>query len=304
MAMNIQFWQPLSRGWEHMKQALFQPLDAKKWFVVGFTAFLAGLTDYSGETGYHETSDLKYNWDDMMYFPQNTWDWLQDNPGWFTLIMVGLILVILLIIVFTWLSSRGKFMFLDNVVHNQAQISKPWHEFKVQGDSLFIWTLVFVLVVLTVFISYLVNCYTYLYDLYTAVGDEHAFLAPLIWMIIGLLVLIMLVVFIDLLLTDFIVPIMYKYRIRTNEAWTKFLPLLYSHFWYFLGYAFLVMLITILVVLGIIVVGLFTCCIGFLLLLIPYLSSVVLLPVSYTLRAFSVEFLEQFGFDYQIFPRT
>ena len=43
--MQIRFIDPLSRGWGRMKKALFQPFDMKKWFLVGFTAFLAGLAD-------------------------------------------------------------------------------------------------------------------------------------------------------------------------------------------------------------------------------------------------------------------
>jgi hypothetical protein len=303
-AMNIQFLEPFSKGWERMKQALFKPFDLKKWFVVGFTAFLANLTDYGGGSNYRGAGEHEFNWDDIIYFPQNAWEWLQENPGWFTLIIMALVLFIILIIFFFWLSSRGKFMFLDNVVHNQAQVVNPWREFKIQGDSLFTWRLVFGLLVFTIFISYLVNCYSYLYDLYTINGDESVLLSPLIWMIIGLVALFIIVGFIDLLLSDFIVPLMYKHRIKTNEAWSRFLPLLYSHFWYFLGYAILIFFIAILVIVGVIFAGLLTCCLGFLFLIIPYISSVVLLPVSYTLRAFSVEFLEQFGSDFQIFPRT
>jgi hypothetical protein len=58
------------------------------------------------------------------------------------------------------------------------------------------------------------------------------------------------------------------------------------------------------IVLGIIVAGFLTCCIGFLILAIPYVGSVVLLPVSYLFRALSVEFLEQFGPEYVLFPAT
>jgi hypothetical protein len=45
-------------------------------------------------------------------------------------------------ILFLWLSSRGKFMFLNYVVHKQAEIAEPWHEFRKEGDSLFVWRLV------------------------------------------------------------------------------------------------------------------------------------------------------------------
>lgn len=58
----------------------------------------------------------------------------------------------------------------------------------------------------------------------------------------------------------------------------------------------------IIVVISVIVLGLATCCIGFLFLIIPYIGSVIMLPVSVTFRAFSVEFLEQFGGEYKIFP--
>jgi hypothetical protein len=112
-----------------------------------------------------------------------------------------------------------------------------------------------------------------------------------------------LVGFINLLVRDFLVPIMYKERIAVLTAIRKFLPLFLSHLLYFLGYAIFRFVIVIVVVIGIVIVGLATCCVGFLLFAIPYINAVVLLPVSYSLRAFSVEFLEQFGSEYHIFPR-
>jgi hypothetical protein len=304
--MNIQFLDPLTRALARMKKALFKPFDLKKWFVVGFTAFLADLSDYArgggSQTGRESAGD--FNWDEAINFPQRAREWLQDNPEWFALIIAGICVILVLIVLFTWLSSRGKFMFLDNVIHDQAQVTKPWQEFRVQGNSLFSWYLIFIFTALTVFILYLVNCYNYLYDLYNIDMDIRALLFPGVWMVIGFLVLWLLVSFIDLLLSDFIVPLMYRYRLSTADAWHMFLPLLYAHFGHFLGYAVMVFGIYILVVLGVIVVGLFTCCIGFLFLIIPYINSVTLLPVSYTMRAFSVEFIEQFGPDFKIFPAS
>jgi hypothetical protein len=287
-----------------MKKALFRPLDLKTWFVVGFTAFLSGLMEFNGSGSYGIKEDRDINWEDILYFPQNIRDWIQDNPQWFALIIAALVAVVLLVVLFTWLSARGKFMFLDNVIYERALVINPWREFRIQGNSLFNWYLVFILIVMVVLILYLVNCYNYLYDLYTDDMDESILLFPAIWMMLGILVLMVAAAFIKLLLSDFIVPVMYKYRINTNDAWRMFLPLLYSHFGYFLGYALLVFFIIILVAIGIIVAGLLTCCIGFLILIIPYINSVVLLPISYTMRAFSVEFLEQFGPEYQIFSRN
>ena len=50
----------------------------------------------------------------------------------------------------------------------------------------------------------------------------------------------------------------------------------------------------------IILFAIMTCCIGLLLLIIPYIGAVVLLPVSYTFRALSIEFLAQFGDEFDV----
>lgn len=57
-------------------------------------------------------------------------------------------------------------------------------------------------------------------------------------------------------------------------------------------------------VIGVVFAGLMTCCIGFFLLIIPYVGTVVTLPVWYTLRAFSLEYLAQFGEKYEVFSAT
>jgi len=122
-------------------------------------------------------------------------------------------------------------------------------------------------------------------------------------LIIQFLILVILTSYISLFLNDFVVPIMYKYKITTSKAWFKFLPILSRHLGYFVLYGLFIFVLMILVVICIVLFGLFTCCLGFLLLIIPYIGSVVLLPISYTFRAFSVEFLEQFGEDFTIFPK-
>ena len=68
-----------------------------------------------------------------------------------------------------------------------------------------------------------------------------------------------------------------------------------------IGLAFLLVL-AVGVGLAIFVAGFATCCVGFVLLSIPYLGSVILLPVSFTYRAFGPEFLAQFGPEYSIWP--
>ncbi|MEZ5082561.1 MAG: hypothetical protein R2750_03810 [Bacteroidales bacterium] len=121
-------------------------------------------------------------------------------------------------------------------------------------------------------------------------------------MIFYFFMLFVVIAYISLFLDSFIIPIMYKQRISTSQAWFTFLPLFNRHIGHFIVFGLFVFVLIILIVIAVLIFGFFTCCIGFLLLIIPYIGSVVFLPISYTLRAFSVEYLEQFGNDFKIFP--
>jgi len=145
--MNIAYIEPLAKAWNRMKEALFRPFNLNKWLVVGFTAFLAGLGD-----GHRGTSSIRFKRDryssleDIIDLPSRAWEWLIDHPFWLAIIVISVTVILAIVVFVLWLSSRGKFMFLDNVVHNQAEISKPWKQFKALGNSLFLWRLCFTLV--------------------------------------------------------------------------------------------------------------------------------------------------------------
>ena len=301
--MNIQYFEPLSRGFARMKKALFNPLDPKKWFVVGFTAFLSGLTDFGGGGGSGGKSSSSVDWEDVLYFPEKASEWLADNPVWAIVIAVAAFFIVVLIILCTWWSARGKFMFLDNVVHDRSRVIAPWNEFKTEGNSLFFWSLALGAVVMVIAIGYIVECFISLRALYESGEGTGALIIPVILMILGFLLVMLVYGFVEMLLYDFVVPIMYRNRITTLTAIQQFLPLLFSQFFYFLGYGIFTLFVFIVLFIGIIVVGFATCCVGFLFLALPYINAVVLLPVLYTMRAFNVEFLEQFGSEYHIFPR-
>jgi hypothetical protein len=304
--MNIHFTEPLSAAWARMKKALFQPFDIGKWFTIGFTAFLAGLVDGhgGGGGGNHEYGYKKANWDELFNFPGIAMEWMADNPVWATLIFIGIGFLFVLGIVLTWLSSRGKFMFLDNVVYDKAEVSKPWYDFSKEGNSLFLWRLVYGLICLVVILLSLYAAYSFAYNMHYGYIVFPAKLFIILAMILYFMVLFIIMGYISLFLDSFVVPIMYKKRISATRAWGVFIRLFAKHLGSFIVYGLFIFVLMILVVISIIAFGFITCCIGFLLLIIPYISSVVLLPVSYTFRAYSVEFLEQFGEDYHIYPKA
>lgn len=303
--MNINYFDALSRAWNRMVTALFRPFDLGKWFVVGFTAFLAGLLDTPGGGGGGSRHRLHRHNDfgDVLAFPSIAWDWLMDHPFWFTLIIIGVILFIIILIVLTWLSSRGKFMFLDNVVHNRAKVTQPWHEFRKQGNSLFLWRLGFGLVILAGLILFAIQFFYVALDIYNA-GFSTAIIAPILGIGFLLLCFIIVAAFISAFLNNFVVPIMYKNRIAASQAWHRFLSIFSKHWIYFLLYGIFLLGLYIVMVIGVIIAGLMTCCIGFVFLIIPYIGSVILLPISYTFAALGPEFLVQFGPEFDIFPRA
>src|SRR5437763_14545764 len=54
---NIEIFKPFGEAFELMKKILFQPFDLKRWLVIGFAAFLAGLSG-----GFHSSFNPSSRW--------------------------------------------------------------------------------------------------------------------------------------------------------------------------------------------------------------------------------------------------
>ncbi len=303
--MNTNYSLPLANGFNRMKKALFQPFEVSKWINIGFTAFLAGLTDCSGSGGGGGNSGSKYNdinWDDFFAFPETAWEWLISHPLWFSLIIVGILLIISIAIVLNWLNSRGKFMFLYNVVNNRDEVVYPWNEFRKQGNSLFWWKLFYGMFIFALFILFFIYSFGIFKNIHNELIPKVAtfgFVTGIILIFIGLLTLNG---YITLFLNDFVVPIMYKHCLSATHAWSKFFSLAVNNMGSIFIYGLFVFVLSIAVGIGVIVVSIMTCCIGLFLIIIPFVGSVILLPISYTFRAFSIEYLASFGKEFNVFP--
>lgn len=300
--MNISYSQPLSSAFVRMKKALFQPFDISKWFKVGFTAWLAGLTDCGGSGGSGNYSQGNINWDDFFNLPQTAWEWLLDNPLWANLIIIALVVLVIIISVIMWVSSRGKFMLLYNVVHNKAEISEPWHKFRKQGNSLFIFEFFWGWFVFAIFVPLAAYCFNTGKDLYFTHAPKAVVFTSITQMILMFIVYFIISGYISLFLKNFIVPIMYKQDVGIIAGWKKFIVLFGKKALPFIVYGLFILVLGFAVAIAIISLALVTCCIGLLLIAIPYIGTVLLLPISYTYRALGIEFLAQFGDEYNVFP--
>jgi hypothetical protein len=300
--MRIEFLAPLGRAVERMKTALFRPFDAGKWIVVGFSAWLAWLGQQGGGGSGGQWSDGG-DVDDFRREARGAFDWIQDllsNPLWLGLIVFAAVLAIVLVIAMTWVSSRGKFVFLDNVVKDGREIVEPWGRTREIGNSLFWWRFAYGLVVLVAFVPFVLALWYTVASPFLE-GDPIR-IGAAVGAILAAASIGIVFAFISHYLENFVVPIMFRHGLRTNAAWGRFLGLFGKEPLAFVGYALLSLVLWFFVVVAIVILGCATCCCGFVILALPYLGTVVMLPVFYAYRAWSLEFLAQFGPDWTMWP--
>jgi hypothetical protein len=99
----------------------------------------------------------------------------------------------------------------------------------------------------------------------------------------------------------FVVPIMYLSGDTCVNAWRIFLAVLKPdavHFVIYLLFLIVLVIDTFVLVAGFI---LCTCCVGAVLLFIPFIDAVILLPITIFWRAYSLYYLAQYGPEFDVF---
>lgn len=303
-----------------MKFILFHPFDIGKWFVLGFTAWLATLFEGlgsgggSGSSGDFSNDDTgngdsggatdDFNWENaqamFLEWIETARTWIAENQE--IAMLIGGILAFVIFVAFAlyWVSCRGKFMFLDNVARNRAEVVRPWRQFRRQGNSLFWWTFFFGIFASVVWLGFFAGGLRYAFSALEAGSWNTENTLVLVGIGCGSVFFILVFAYIQLLLTDFVIPVMYQHELNTTQAWFRFLPLHNRRMFRFLLYAGWKILLSLVVLFGIVAVGFGTCCVGFILMAIPYLGAVFLLPVTVFFRALGPEFLAQFGEEWDV----
>ena len=285
-ASNIEIFKPFGDAFELMKKILFQPFDLKKWLVIGFAAWLANLgAGGGGNFNYpNNRRDEAHKLNETIgQIPQ---------PVLITGICILVCVVLLLIVVFAWLRARGRFILLDCIVRNRAAIVEPWKEFRGEGNSFFLFSLVIVLVLIAVIgVAGLVLIVPFI------PWGSHGEPGILFWIGISLTAFAAVcLIFVWELVSQLMVPIMYRQRCRARVAFARAVELINSHPGPILLYVLFLLLLAVAAVMISCAVTCATCCIA----AIPYLGTVILLPIPVTLGAFSLLFLRQFGPDYNV----
>ncbi len=284
---KIEIFKPFGEALELTKKILFQPFDLAKWFVIGFAAFLASLSGGMGFNfnGFNRKQD--WNWK-FTSFRHGVMETTAHWPAWvIPLIAVGVLFVLAFVVLCMWLGARGRFMFVDCIVRNRAAIVEPWREFRTEGNSFFLLSLLAALLLLVVAAVMAVPIFLPL------VLHSSNFLsktAMIVWLV-GFVTIVLLIAFGWNLISQLMVPVMYRKRCRATAALHDVLGLILNHpaplILYFL---FFIVLAIATIVVGCAATCL-TCCIA----AIPYIGTVILLPIHVILYAFTLLFLRQFG---------
>jgi len=284
---KIEIFKPFGEAIELMKKILFQPFDLKKWFVIGFAAFLSG---HFGGVGFN----FPTNFGNVRPHAAQRINLLEQWKPWLPVIIIGFVIFVLaLVIVLTWLKSRGSFIFTDCVVRNRSAIVEPWREYRTEGNSYFVFQLVVILAAMAVVVV-LATIFVLLGFL--AGGHREASGVIMAALLIHLFICWIAFVILINLIFFFMAPVMYRQRCPALDAARQVLRLVFANPAPFILFClFGIVLVLATLVIGCIVTCV-TCCIGAL----PYFGTVILLPLYVTLRSFSLLFLRQFGPEYDV----
>jgi hypothetical protein len=288
---KIEIFKPFGEAFELMKKILFQPFDFKKWLVVGFAAWLANLgsgggfnfrSNYAGRSDWKELSDT-----------------INQIPHWLLVlgISVLVVLAIVLAVLFAWLRARGRFMFVDCIVKNRGAIAEPWREFQKEGNSYFLFSLVaaFVFVIFAALLSLPLIILAMRGRYYLYLHRDRLDVYVLL-VIAGWAFAILLVITAWALIASFMLPVMYRRRCRAYEAFRAAASLIAAHPSEIVLYCLFLIVLALATGLISCFAICATCCIAAL----PYIGTVILLPIYIVFVSFSLCFVRQFGSDYDV----
>jgi len=295
LAMNgakpkIEIFKPFGEAFELMNKILFKPFDLKKWFAIGFAAFLSGHFAGVGLNFPSPFGNFQSHRVTQEVIPTHLEQW---KPWLVAAVIVFALLFFALVIALTWLKARGNFIFTDCIVRNRGAIAGPWREYRKEGNSYFLFLLAVAFAVLLLAGLVLASAARLVW-LKQGAGETASIAA--IGLIVSLFVFWVSIIIFVSIATYFMVPVMYRRRYRAVEAFRD-VTILITHN---VGSFLLFCLFGIVLILAVLMIGAIVTCATCCLAALPYVGTVILLPVFVCLHAFGLVFLRQFGPDYDV----
>jgi hypothetical protein len=280
---RIEIFAPFSEAFELTKKILFQPFDPMKWLVIGFAAWLATFFTGSGSRGYNHdwTTRWKSELTEGSFSSGQTPAWL--IPA----VIVGAIFGLGLLLLVLWLNARARFIFTDCIVRNRGAIAEPWREYRQEGNRYFVFQVAISLISIVVF-----GGIGLLWFMSTYMG--HNILPIVVLFPFGLISLLIMIPVI--LVIRFAVPVMYRQRCDVLSACKQVWNLIVANPGVFILFVLFYAVLYIAAVAIGCLANCITCCVA----CIPYIGTVLLLPVVMMLYSYPLCFIRQFGDPYDV----
>ena len=304
--MAVSAIEPISLAIDRTARILFKPFNATKWFTLGFCAGLAHLAEggagnlqmpnFGGGGGAarprrgplgrvrHVRHGARRS--PAVVPPKRLLD--RPGPGDGTCDLGR-----------DRLAPRpGKFIFLEGVARNQAAVVEPWKRVAPIANSYFRFQLLLAALALAGFIGLMFLAYA------IALPDIRANqLGPAaitgIAVSVGLLVLgIVVFALVHAVSVDFLIPLMYLRGAPVGVAWREFRTVVVPGN---LGAIVLFYVMRIVLGFGMAIAVATLMCVTCFIAALPYLGTVLLLPLIVFDRCYSLCFLRQIGNEYEMF---
>jgi len=299
---------PISPAIERVRTVLFRPFDLGKWFVIGFSAWLArlGSGGGSGNSGGNDDGGGRaIRPDNIVDEARRTYeqahDYVTANLDWIVpvAVLVGVVVITVWLLV-VWLSSRGRFTFLYCVAQNKGEFWNPWRQYQGSGSSLFAFRIVLGLLGFLTVMTFLILSGVLTFFSIRTLGFNLLTISGIIMS--GMLFIASLILFglVGLFTTDFVVPIMYQNNLKCTDAWRVLLEMIAGNMARFFVYLLFRFVMAVAIFLMVVIAGCVCCC-ACCLMMIPYIGTVLLLPVFVFVRSYSLYYLAQYGPEFYVF---
>lgn len=275
----------------------------------------AGILHIASLDGIMQKAEASYSCSPIEKLKDSFYRLKKEMGAWFMIILVSAIALIVFIIilsfVLSWLRCRGKFMFIDTLVKDEGReisIKEKWRISKKLGNSYFIFSVIISLINLAAtFLSlgvYALLLYQWIVDMINA-GD---FICPsgsvitftVVWTLIFLIFSIAMVI---VMITFDDIGTLMMYR-RNVGAWTAFkhtLGTIVGNPVGIIQYLIIIIIYSIAATSFVAIVQFLTCClccIGYIMIMLPFVWMLAELPLFVFRQFFLIEFAKQFGDDF------
>jgi hypothetical protein len=194
-------------------------------------------------------------------------------------------------------------MFLHCIAENKAEVKVPWHKFGKHANSLFLFRIVLGVIGFLAVGLPIIGIVLLIIMMVSGTGLYIVSIPGII--LLGLLIFALSIALflVEKFTMDFVVPIMFLRTSSWLTGWREFMTILSANKLRFALY--LLFQIVIAITIGVIItigfcIGCCLFCISALL-LIPYIGTVIVLPLLVFERAYSVYYLRQFGPQFDVF---